>query len=314
VGDTILYSVVVPVYNSAPLVARLYDRLVTVMQPLGTFELVFVDDCSTDASWAELAKIAGADRRVMALQLARNVGQGGATLYGIEQSNGKIIITLDDDLQHVPEEIPKLLTALDGPDGYDVVFGVPIIRHHPAWRRVGSWTVNLAFSLVLQKPLALRFTGFRALRRHIVPQLLALRWPDPFLSALLFQITPRIGVVHVEHPRSGLASSRYSIGKLARASFGYMGSLSDRERRNLAAGIGIVGTAFLALAWSSASFAAPFALIFVIAMVTLGAVCVLFLSLAAAVEWRLNAFRRSPQTKISACRIITDRRELVTNG
>src|ERR1700674_4267920 len=116
--ETVVYSVVVPVYNSAPLTTRLYGRLVAVMESLGQqFELIFIDDCSTDASWTALAEIARTDRRVIAIQLARNVGQGRATLYGIGRSSGEIIVTLDDDLQHVPDDIPKLLAELRGPVG-----------------------------------------------------------------------------------------------------------------------------------------------------------------------------------------------------
>src|ERR1700690_618677 len=108
--STLAYSVVVPIYNSAPLVTRLYGRLVAVMESLGQpFELILIDDCSTDASWAALTEIARADRRVIAVELARNTGQARATLHGIRRSTGEIIVTLDDDLQHAPDDIPKLL-------------------------------------------------------------------------------------------------------------------------------------------------------------------------------------------------------------
>src|ERR1700688_2028475 len=257
--DTVVYSVVVPVYNSAPLTTRLYGRLVAVMESLGQrFELIFIDDCSTDASWTALAEIARTDRRVIAIQLARNVGQGRATLYGLDRSSGKIIITLDDDLQYAPEDIPKLLAALDGPARYDVVFGVPVSRRHPAWRRFASWMLNLVVSLVLRKPLYLRFTAFCALRRGAVLQLLAVRSAEPFLlSALLFQITRRIVMVQVQHSNSELSFSRYSLGELAQVTFGCLASLSATDRRSFTMGTCAGGLGLLTLAWSVISLCPP---------------------------------------------------------
>jgi len=227
-GNHLIHSVVVPVYNSAPLLTRLYARLVEAMESIGQpFELIFVDDGSTDASWIAIAEIAHSDWRVIALQLAQNAGQGRATLCGIGRSAGEIVITLDDDLQHAPEDVAKLLASLNGPGGYDAVFGVPVSRHHPAWRRIASWILNLVLSLLMRKPLSLRFTGFCAMRRSVALQLLARRRSEPFLSVLLFQITPRIGAVPVEHSHSKLGASRYSAQKLSRVSLGCLLSLLD---------------------------------------------------------------------------------------
>jgi glycosyltransferase involved in cell wall biosynthesis len=190
----VVYSVVVPVYNSAPVLARLYARLIAVMVSLERrFELVFVDDDSADASWSLLAEIARTDPRVLAIRLAHNVGQGDATLAGLRASSGEVLVTIDDDLQYMPEEIPNLLALLDAPERYDAVFGVPATRRHPAWRRFASSVANMCVSPVLGKPASLHFSAFRAMRRPVVERLLALSWPDPFLSALLFQVTRGIG-------------------------------------------------------------------------------------------------------------------------
>jgi polyisoprenyl-phosphate glycosyltransferase len=308
--DTVVYSVVVPVYNSAPVVTRLYGRLVTVMESLGQqFELIFIDDCSTDASWTALAEIASADRRVIAVQLALNAGQGRATLYGIGRSSGEIIVTLDDDLQHVPDDIPKLLAELYGPVAYDVVFGVPISRHHPVWRRFASWMLNLAFSLVLRKPLYLRFTGFRAFRRGTALQLSAVRCAEPFLSVLLFQITPRIAVVRVKHFNSMLGSSRYSIGKLARMTFGCLASLSDADRQNFARGACAGGVGLFTLAWSVISLSPPglATAIIVTFGVVFGTIGLIIGSAAVVVGWRARAFQRKPAAIIVTQRVISER-------
>ena len=154
--EPVFYSVVVPVYNSAPILPRLHHRLAAAMEALGhPFELIFVDDASADASWAVLADIAHGDPRVVAVQLAHNVGQTPATLAGLRRSAGDVLITLDDDLQHPPEEIPKLLARLNGPEEFDAVFGIPAVRRQSVWRRAASWSNNMVFSVVLGKPVGL---------------------------------------------------------------------------------------------------------------------------------------------------------------
>lgn len=310
--NTLAYSVVVPIYNSAPLVTRLYGRLVAVMESLGPpFELILVDDCSTDASWAALEEIARADRRVIAVQLARNAGQARATLHGIGRSAGEIIVTLDDDLQHAPDDIPKLLAELDGPAGYDVVFGVPASRHQAAWRRFASWAVNFTLYLVLRKPLYLRFTAFCAIRRRAALQLLAVRCAEPFLSVLLSRITPRIAVVRVQHFSSTLGSSRYSLGKLARVTFGCLASLPDADRRSFVIAASASGLVLLMLAWSTFSLGPPgLATNIVMALgVTFGITSLTIGSAAVAVGWRGRTVLRNPAAEVVALRVISDGRE-----
>ena len=110
-GGPIVYSVTVPIYNSAPVVPSLYRRLVGALERLGErFEVIFVNDASTDRTWSVLSSIAQQDL-IVAIQLTRNVGQGLATLVGISRSAGEILITLDDDLQHLPEEFQSLLRS-----------------------------------------------------------------------------------------------------------------------------------------------------------------------------------------------------------
>jgi hypothetical protein len=311
-SGTLAYSVVVPIYNSAPLVTRLYGRLVAVMEALGRpFELILVDDCSTDASWAALAEIARADRRVIAVKLARNAGQARATLHGIRRSIGEIIVTLDDDLQHAPEDVPKILAELDGPAGYDVVFGVPTSRHQAAWRRLASRAANLAFFLVLRKPLYLRFTAFCAIRRTAALQLLAVRCAEPFLSVLLCRIAPRIAVVRVQHFPSTLGSSRYSLGKLARATFGCLASLPDADRRSFVIAACTGGSVLLALAWSAFSFG-PAGLATDVVMglgVAFGITNLAIGSATVAAGRRGRVVLRNPAAEVVALRVISDGRE-----
>jgi glycosyltransferase involved in cell wall biosynthesis len=148
-------------------------------------------------------------------------------MAGLRQSTGEFVITLDDDLQHLPEEIPKLITQLSGNPNYDVVFGVPVERRHPSWRRFSSWAVNLLFSLMLRKPLSLRFTGFRVMRQSIVRRLVAMQWPDPFISALIFQLTSRIGAAQVDTPASELPRPATRSASSRGYQWGYFGAFRN---------------------------------------------------------------------------------------
>src|SRR5262245_28272190 len=122
-------SAVVPVYNSEPMVATLIQRLVAALTPLAErFEIVLVNDCSRDGSWKAIEAIAAQDPRVRGIDLMRNYGQHNALLAGLRAATGEVIVTLDDDLQNPPEEIPKLLARLR--EGADVVYGYPEKESH----------------------------------------------------------------------------------------------------------------------------------------------------------------------------------------
>jgi glycosyltransferase involved in cell wall biosynthesis len=118
-------SVVVPVYRSATILPVLTARLKIALEPTALpFELILVNDCSPDDSWSRIVALVEEDPRVRGIDLTRNYGQHAATLAGIRAARGDIVITIDDDLQNPPEEIPKLLAKID--EGYDVVYGVAL--------------------------------------------------------------------------------------------------------------------------------------------------------------------------------------------
>lgn len=213
-NGTCVYSVVVPVYRSEPMLPELYERIVTVMESLGeTFEMIFVEDCGPDRSWNVLRDLAGKDNRVLALQLMRNSGQGSATLAGFTRARGRLVITLDDDLQHPPEELPAMIRELRENDDLDVVIGAPAVKNHNAVRRIGSSFINRVNSVFLEKDPALFLTGFRVMRRSVARSLLEMRVPYPALGPMILSVTRRVRNVTVRNnPRtegkSGYTASR----------------------------------------------------------------------------------------------------------
>jgi dolichol-phosphate mannosyltransferase/undecaprenyl-phosphate 4-deoxy-4-formamido-L-arabinose transferase len=150
------------------------------MEGLGEpFEMVFVEDCGTDGSWALVQALAEQDERVWAVQLLRNFGQANATMCGLTHARGRFLITLDDDLQNPPEEIPRLVGVLSSNPELDVVTGVPDEKRNALWRRLGSELVNAMHSLSLKKPRSLRLSGFRLMRRLVAEQLVKRNVPNP---------------------------------------------------------------------------------------------------------------------------------------
>jgi len=243
--STPTYSVVVPVYNSERILVELHRRIVAVLKELGEpFEIVFVEDCGRDRSWWVLRDLASRDPRVTALQLMRNSGQGNATIAGLAQTRGAFVITLDDDLQHPPEEVPALVSMLRENEDLDVVIGSPREKQHHFVRRMGSSFINRINSWLRGKDPALRFTGFRAMRRELVDALLAMRVPYPALGPMIFSVTHRIANVTVRHDPRKEGRSGYTVRRIVKQTLSNFVGYSMLPLRVLAVmgAIGIVAS------------------------------------------------------------------------
>src|SRR6266511_4348800 len=159
-------SIVIPVYNSAEILPALIDRLRAVLDARGAdYEVLLVNDGSADASWECITMLCASDSHIRALDLMRNYGQHNATLAGIRAARHEVIVTLDDDLQNPPEEIPKLVAKLS--DGYDVVYGAPVQGNRGLWRDVVTWLTKLALRAAIGSDIATKVSGFRAFRRDL---------------------------------------------------------------------------------------------------------------------------------------------------
>jgi glycosyltransferase involved in cell wall biosynthesis len=159
-------SVVIPVYNSEAMCAELITRLGKVLDTLAPrYEVVLVNDGSRDGSWARISELAEEHPWVRGVNLMRNYGQHNALLCGIREARHEIIITMDDDLQHPPEEIPKLLDKLG--DEFDVVYGTPQHEQHGLWRDVASQVTKLALQSAMGVEIARNVSAFRAFRAPV---------------------------------------------------------------------------------------------------------------------------------------------------
>ena len=207
-------SVVVTVYNEAGCIEELYRRTLAALEPgPRTFELIFVDDGSTDGTFAMLERLHRADARVRAVRFKRNFGQHPAMHAGLSRARGDVVVTMDGDLQNAPEDIPRLLEAVEA--GNDVASGRRRVRKDPLGRALPSRVIN---------GMLRRFTGvaisdfgcaFNAYRRSAVEPMLGSIGKQKFTKALVLSGGASVIEVDVAHaPRSG--PSRYSPLRLTR--------------------------------------------------------------------------------------------------
>jgi undecaprenyl-phosphate 4-deoxy-4-formamido-L-arabinose transferase len=218
-------SVVVPVYGSQTTLRPLVERLVAVLDGTGkSYELIFVNDDSPDQAWQELEALHAAHPdRITAIQLTRNFGQHNAIMCGFHEARGRFVVTMDDDLQHPPEEIPKLLDEIER-TGLDVVYGRYDKKKHRAWRNLGSLLLNLAYRKVFK--ISGEFTAFRIVRREIVEAALGYGLNFTFIDGLLAWNTRRIGGIVVEHRERQQGRSGYDLRKLVLLSINLLTNFS----------------------------------------------------------------------------------------
>jgi undecaprenyl-phosphate 4-deoxy-4-formamido-L-arabinose transferase len=207
-------SVVVPVYEEERTVAELYSRATAALQKLGrTYELILVDDGSGDGTWAEIERLHAADEHVRAVRFKRNFGQHPAMHAGLVRARGEIVVTMDGDLQNAPEDIPRLVEAVEA--GADVASGRRAARHDSWGRTLPSRLIN---------GMLRRFTGvaisdfgcaFNAYRRSAVEPMLGVIGRQKFTKALVLSGGASVVEVDVSHAaRAG--RSRYSPLRLTR--------------------------------------------------------------------------------------------------
>jgi undecaprenyl-phosphate 4-deoxy-4-formamido-L-arabinose transferase len=206
-------SLVIPVYNSAAQIAELISRSISVLEKsAGQFEIIAVNDASRDDSWSVIAGIAMQDSRVRAINLARNAGQHNALLCGIRLARFSVCITIDDDLQFIPEDIPLLLRKLC--EGFDVVYGSPAKQQHGLLRNTASQLTKLILKILLDSEIARHISPFRAFKTKLRDSFKDAHGQLTLIDALLAWGTAKFSYVSVNHKERSHGISNYSFAKL----------------------------------------------------------------------------------------------------
>jgi glycosyltransferase involved in cell wall biosynthesis len=214
--SNVRYSVVVPFYNEQENIPPLYMKLTEVMDSLGeSYELIFVDDGSRDNSFKVLSDIYEHDRRVNLVRLRRNFGQTPALKAGFDFARGEVIISMDGDLQHDPEEIPRFLEKIE--EGYDLVSGWRCVRRdHWLMRQIPSRAANWMMAKLSGLDLHDFGTTFKAYRREIIQEIQLYGELHRFIPALASSTGARITEVPITDLERKSGKSNYGIGRTIR--------------------------------------------------------------------------------------------------
>jgi undecaprenyl-phosphate 4-deoxy-4-formamido-L-arabinose transferase len=218
-------SVVTPVYNGEASIAELCRRVGEVLSRVATqYEIILVNDDSRDRSWQIISELCSRSSTVRGLNLMRNYGQHNALLCGIRAAQYDVIVTMDDDLQHPPEEIPRLLEQLY--QGFDVVYGTPKAEQHGFLRVLASRITRLALSMAIGWELAKNVSAFRVFHTRLREAFAEYQSPFVSIDVLLTWATTRIGAITVgfEPRRSG--ASTYTFKRLLRHALDMMTGFS----------------------------------------------------------------------------------------
>ena len=206
-------SVVVPVYNSSAVLPLLVAELEMVLPKCSdSFELILVNDSSPDNSWDVICELSSRHSWLHPINLMRNFGQHNALLCGIRAANYEVVVTMDDDLQNPPAEIPKLLQKLN--QGFDVVYGVPEHEQHGILRDLASRMTKLVLQNAMGAEIARNISAFRVFRTQVRQAFQQYRGPFVSIDVLLTWGTTRFGALTVRHDSRRAGVSGYTLRKL----------------------------------------------------------------------------------------------------
>ncbi len=206
-------SIVIPAYNSQNSLVELIKRLTPVVSAITEkIEVIIVNDGSQDMTWDTIRELARGNEWICGINLMRNFGQHNALLCGIREARYDTIITIDDDLQHPPEEILLLLTELD--KGFDVVYGTPKRERHGFFRDFASQVTKIALQSSMGAQTARQVSAFRAFRARVRDGFANYQGPFPNIDVLLTWGTIRFSSVTVSHEPRRIGQSAYTLRKL----------------------------------------------------------------------------------------------------
>ena len=242
-----LLSIVIPVYKSSATLIELNRRIGCVLGERADtdYEIIFVNDSPFwDKTSTTLKSLAEENPKVVTIELMKNFGQQPATLCGIEHAMGDYIVTMDDDLQHAPEDIPRLLEECS----HDVVIARFHSKKHSLFKRMTSGLKGYFDRIILGKPKAIVLSPFRLIQASVAKLMLNRNTPYPFIPALLFEITHDVVNVDADHHPRAEGSGNYTFAKM----FGVFSNLIVNNSSLMLRLLGFVGSTIALIAFTLA--------------------------------------------------------------
>lgn len=219
------FSIVIPVYGSSKVLKTLYKRINNVFVDISNnYEIIFIEDCSPDNVWDIILDISSFDKRVRALKLSKNFGQHNALLCGIREARGNFIITLDDDLQNPPEEIPNLINEIS--KGFDVVYGKPKKEKRVFYRKIITQLTKFSLDYATGSSNSRNISSFRIFKNNLRESFSNFNNQTVNIDILLTYSTNKLSFINVDHDARYQDKSGYNLLKLIRHTINILTGLS----------------------------------------------------------------------------------------
>ena len=206
-------SIVIPVYNSQDCIIPLIEELIKVLCYFIDYEIIFVNDFSSDNSWEILKQEAAKNSHLICINFRKNFGQDNAILAGLRNVTGNYVVIMDDDLQHAPSDIIKLYSQCK--KGYDVCYANFNTKKQKFWKNIGSSLNGKLSEKLLNKPKNIYLSPFKIIHKDVVDEIIKFSGPFPYIDATILTITHHLTQIEIEHHIRYAGSSNYSFIKSA---------------------------------------------------------------------------------------------------
>ena len=208
-------SIIIPVYNSSSIVSKLVNNIkeeITKIPKISSYQIILVNDCSDDNSWGEISKICINEQFVIGINLMKNYGQHNAIMAGINISDGDYVILMDDDFQHSPKQINKLISKIE--EGYDVCYTNYKDNKYNTFKILGSKLNKIISNFLISKPKDIYLSSFKCFTKKICDEIKKYDGPFVYIDGLIFDVTKNVTSVDVEHLNRMDGKTNYNIIKL----------------------------------------------------------------------------------------------------
>ena len=211
-----ILSIVIPVYNSEDILSELINQITLEINKkinlFKEFEIILVNDNSTDNSWQKIEDITNNQKNIIGINLSKNFGQHNALMAGIKNSRGDFLITMDDDLQHPPSYIIKIISKLN--EGFDVCYTKYQNNKYSFIKKLGSIVNDKVANIVLEKPKNIYLSSYKGIKKNVINELKKFNGPYVYLDGIILNVTSSIGSIDIKHNKRLKGNSGYSFKKL----------------------------------------------------------------------------------------------------
>lgn len=205
-------SIVIPVYNSQDILSKLLETIQKKVNFIDNYEVILVNDNSSDGSWLKIVELKHTYPFLKGINLMKNASQHNAIMAGLNEASGEVVVTMDDDLQHNPEDIRSIYQKVRN-EGWDVCYTKFTSKKHKSWKLIGSSFNDYVANLLIKKPKDLYLSPFRGMTKQVKDIVVEYNGPYPYVDGLILSVTSHITFIEVEHHQRLIGEGNYTLIK-----------------------------------------------------------------------------------------------------